>query len=62
MKSAYALLFGATLLTACSGDPYRGVYEGIKAQKEARKTPQERAMTPEPSYDTYKREKSGAIQ
>lgn len=49
------ILFGL-MLTACR-DPYQNLYEGIKSQNEARRTPQERAMTPAPSYDTYKKER-----
>jgi len=45
------------MLSACSSDPYQGLYEGIKQQNESRKTPQEKAMTPAPSYDTYKTER-----
>jgi len=45
------------LLAACSSDPYQGLYEGIKQQNESRRTPQEKAMTPAPSYDSYKTER-----
>lgn len=47
----------ALLLSACSGDPYRGVYEGIKNRNDAMKTPSERAASPTPSYDAYKKER-----
>ncbi len=52
----YLLLLPALLLSACA-DPAHNLYEGIKAQNEAKRTPQERAMTPAPSYDTYKKER-----
>ncbi|MDP2805803.1 MAG: hypothetical protein Q8O24_07650 [Gallionellaceae bacterium] len=45
------------MLSACSSDPYQGLYEGIKQQNESRRTPQEKAMTPAPSYDNYKNER-----
>ncbi len=54
MLSAIALL-AVCSLSACSSDPYQGLYEGIKAQNEAKRTPQERAMNPAPSYDEYKK-------
>ncbi len=53
MLSVLSLL--AATLSACSSDPYQGLYEGIKAQNEAKRTPQERAMNPAPSYDEYKK-------
>jgi uncharacterized lipoprotein len=45
------------LLAACSSDPYQGVYEGIKSNSDAKRSPNERAMTPAPSYDEYKKER-----
>lgn len=56
-KTAVLIVLGGCLLTSCSGDPYQGLYEGIKAQNEAQRTPQERAMTPAPSYDVYKKQR-----
>lgn len=50
------LLLSALLLSACA-DPARNLYEGIKASNDAKRTPQERAMTPAPSYDAYKKER-----
>lgn len=54
-------LAGATALlgalTACSDDPYRDMYEGIRQQRDAEHAPRERAMKPSPSYDKYKRER-----
>ena len=55
MKVFLALL--ATLsLMACS-DPYRNLYDGIKNNNDAKRSPNERAMTPTPSYDEYKKER-----
>lgn len=45
------------LLAACSGDPFQGLYEGIQANKDAKRSPNERAMAPTPSYDQYKKER-----
>jgi hypothetical protein len=53
----FCLGMAAILLTACNNDPYRAVYEGIKMQNEANKTPQEREANPSPSYDAYKKER-----
>lgn len=52
-----SIALASLALTACSGDPYRGLYEGIKAQNDANRSPQERAITPAPSYDAYKKER-----
>ena len=52
----YILLF-ALLLTACAEDPYRNLYEGIKGNNEAKRTPNERATAPAPGYDSYKKER-----
>ncbi len=43
----------ALLVVACS-DPSRNLYNGIQ-NKDAKRSPSERAMTPTPSYDEYKR-------
>jgi len=51
------LLFLTALLAACGGDPYRGVYEGIQNRNDSMKTPIERATSPSPSYDVYKKER-----
>lgn len=56
-KTHVLILLTGTILSACRGDPFQGVYEGIKAQNESRQTPSERAMTPTPSYDAYKKER-----
>ena len=50
------LLLAVLGLTACS-DPSRNLYEGIKSSNDAKRTPNERAMTPAPSYDAYKKER-----
>lgn len=50
------ILLSVLLLSACA-DPARNLYEGIKASNDAKRTPQERAMTPAPSYDAYKKER-----
>lgn len=55
MRMLSASCLFAAALTACSSDPYQGIYEGIKAQNEVKRTPQERAMNPAPSYDEYKK-------
>lgn len=47
----------AITLAACSSNFTQGIYEGIKAQNDAKRSPQERAMTPAPSYDEYKKER-----
>ncbi len=54
MKRLVVLLTGVLLLSACTGDPYRNMYEGIKANSDAKRTPGERAASPSVSYDEYK--------
>jgi hypothetical protein len=49
-------LFTALVLTACA-DPAHNLYEGIKTNNDARRTPEERAISPAPSYDEYKKER-----
>ncbi len=51
-------LLTALLLVACS-DPPRNLYDGIKNNNDAKRSPNERAMTPTPSYDEYKKEREG---
>ncbi|OIR19837.1 hypothetical protein GALL_07210 [mine drainage metagenome] len=53
----YLLVWMALLLTACDADPARNMYEGIKSNNDAKRTPDERAMAPAPSYDEYKKER-----
>jgi hypothetical protein len=55
MKYLLALLI-ALVLGACT-DPARNLYNGIKASNDAKKTPEERAQSPTPSYDEYKKER-----
>lgn len=56
------LLLAVLGLGACS-DPSRNLYEGIKANNEARRSPTERAMTPAPGYDEYRKERdSGTVE
>lgn len=43
------------VLAACA-DPARNLYEGIKASNDAKRTPSERAISPAPSYDQYKKD------
>lgn len=50
------LLLAVLGLTACS-DPSRNLYEGIKSHNDARRPPAERAMTPAPDYDEYRKER-----
>ena len=52
----YALLLSALALSACA-DPARNLYEGIKSNSDAQRSPSERAITPAPSYDEYKKER-----
>jgi hypothetical protein len=57
MKMRYLLVILATLtLTACA-DGNRNLNEGVKASNDAKRSPNERAMTPAPSYDQYKKER-----
>jgi hypothetical protein len=50
------VILAVLALTACE-NPARNLYEGIKANNEAKRTPNERAMTPAPSYDDYRKER-----
>jgi hypothetical protein len=50
------VLLAALSLTACA-DPARNLYDGIRNNNDAKKTPSERAMTPTPTYDEYKKER-----
>ncbi len=45
----------ALLVLAGCADPARNLYEGIKQNNDAQRTPMERATQPAPSYDTYQR-------
>lgn len=55
MRYLFAIL--ATLVLSACADPERNLYEGIKANNDAGRSPSERAMTPAPSYDQYKKER-----
>lgn len=57
MKIRFAALLLAGLCVSACSDPYRNLYEGIKANNDAKRSPQERAMSPAPSYDAYKKER-----
>jgi len=57
MSKIVLTVLSGLLLSACSSDPYQGLYEGIKSQNEAKRTTQEKAMVPAPSYDAYKNER-----
>lgn len=46
-------------LTACA-DPSRNLYQGIKSNNDAKRTPTERATSPTPTYDEYKKERDSA--
>lgn len=48
-------ILSVMMLVGCA-DPARNLYEGIKANNDAKRTPNERAVTPAPSYDTYQKE------
>jgi hypothetical protein len=50
------LLLSVLTLTACA-DPARNLYNGIKSNNDAKRSPTDRAMTPTPSYDEYKKER-----
>lgn len=58
----YILLLTVLLLTACAEDPYRNLYEGIKGNNEAKRTPDERAASPLPDFDSYKKEREAASE
>ena len=51
------LVLLASLALAGCADPARNLFDGIKSQNEAKRSPGERAMTPAPSYDEYKKER-----
>lgn len=57
----FLLLLAVLGLSACS-DPSRNLYEGIKSSNDAKRTPSERAMTPAPSYDEYKKEREAPLE
>ncbi|NOT20248.1 MAG: hypothetical protein HOP24_08275 [Sideroxydans sp.] len=58
MRYTMMMLLGLAL-AACA-DPARNLYEGIKASNDAKRTPSERAISPAPSYDQYKKDQQSA--
>ena len=60
--SATTILLSGLLLAGCSDNVNRAFYEGFKNQNDAEKTPNERAMTPTPSYGTYQKERESLKQ
>lgn len=61
-KFASPLLFALLVFSGCSNNAQRALYEGIKTQNEINKTPAERAITPTPSYETYRKERESLKQ
>ncbi len=57
-----ASLLALLMLLAGCADPARNLYEGMQSQRDAARTPMERAMTPAPSYDTYRKERDAEVQ
>jgi hypothetical protein len=54
MKTIWVILL-LSGLSACIS--YQAIYEGIKNNNEAKRTPNERAVNPAPTYDQYKKER-----
>lgn len=50
-------LLTALLLSACSSNPFKDMYESIMHQIDVKRTPMERQAAPTPSYDQYKKER-----
>ncbi|MBU1424155.1 MAG: hypothetical protein KKH12_05010 [Gammaproteobacteria bacterium] len=57
MKYLFMLL--TVLWLAACADPYRNLYDGIQTNNDAKRSPTERAISPAPSYDEYKKEREG---
>ena len=58
MKFSYAItLLLIPLVAACGADPYKRVYENIKNREDNFKSPGERALTPTPNYEIYRKER-----
>ncbi len=55
----YQLILLTALLLAACADPYRNLYDGIQNNNDAKRSPSERAISPTPSYDEYKKEREG---
>lgn len=45
------------VIAASCADPSRNLYNGIKMRNESMQTPEERAASPTPSYDQYRKER-----
>jgi hypothetical protein len=58
VKRILLLLAVLGLAAACS-DPYRRIYENMRSVRDSKRTPAERAISPSPSYDEYKKEREG---
>jgi len=52
----------ACLATAGCEDPARNLFEGIRNNNEAQRTPQEREMQPAPTYGEYTKERKRIIE
>ena len=50
-----ALIFIVSAMPACTSS--QAIYEGIKNNNDAQRSPNERAINPAPSYEQYKRER-----
>ena len=62
MRWLILLILAAVLgFTAC-GDLYKRIYENTRSVQNSRRTPAERAVSPTPSYDQYKKEREGKPQ
>jgi hypothetical protein len=57
MKRLSLVTIMAGLMLAGCDDPARSLYDGIRNNNEAHRTPQQREMRPSPSYDEYTRER-----
>ena len=55
------LALSALLLLAGCADPARNLYEGIKQSNDAKRTPMERAMTPAPDYEQYRKDRAAEV-
>lgn len=51
------ILATGILMTGCSNNTNRALYESIQNQNEVGKTPAERAISPAPSYKDYQSER-----
>lgn len=53
----YLLVLLTALLLAACADPYRNLYDGIQNNNDVKRSPNERAISPTPGYDEYKKER-----